>query len=105
MEESLFNNICTDMCFQDPAVQPGKMMSSPAITYEGSVFAFFSRQKKMVFRLGKDFVAETVDFEIRVFNPFKKRPPLNGWFEVGYADSAAWSTLAARALALLKETG
>ena len=102
MEEDLFNDIRKHFCEHEAGVNEGKMMSSEAITFRGKVFAFFSRQKMMVFKLGKDFNPDNAGIEIRVFNPFTNRPPLNGWFEVPYTENKEWKPLAKRALNLLK---
>ena len=102
MEEQFFDEIRSYFCLKDPKITNGKMMSSEAITYNRKVFAFFSRKKKMVFKLGKDFDPEVMDIEIRVFNPFKNRAPLNGWFEVSYIFKEHWPTLSEKALIHLK---
>ena len=102
MEEQLFNEIRDQFCLSDSHIKPGKMMSSEAITYQEKVFAFFSRKQKMVFKLGKDFDPDALDFEIQVFNPFKKRGPLNGWFEVDYSRKDHWIPLTEQALQLVK---
>ncbi|MGD1847988.1 MAG: hypothetical protein ACFB10_21555 [Salibacteraceae bacterium] len=104
-ERERFLEIRTEFCEKVPLVAPGKMMSSEAITYEGKVFAFFSRKQKMVFKLGKQFDPETQDFEIRVFNPFTKRAPLYGWFEVPYTHQDQWEPLAEKALQTLTTEG
>lgn len=101
MEEQYFNTIREEFCQQDSKIQTGKMMSSEAITYKGKVFAFFSRKKKMVFKLGKDFDPDKVGIEICVFNPFKKRAPLNGWFEVPFTEKEQWEPLTQKALSLI----
>lgn len=102
MEELYFNEIRQKFCLKNPKIKIGKMMSSEAITYEGKVFAFFSRKKKMVFKLGKDFNTHNLEIDIAVFNPFKNRPPLNGWFEVSFKDKEQWESLTKTALTLLK---
>ncbi len=102
MEEQLFNDIRDRFCNQNPDIAPGKMMSSDAITYQKKVFAFFSKNQNMVFKLGKDFDPETSEIEMWVFNPFKNRGPLNGWFEVPIAEKSHWEPLTERALNLLK---
>jgi hypothetical protein len=103
MEENYFNKIRDQFCRTDPAIRAGKMMRSEAVTYKGKVFAFFSRKKKMVFKLGKSFDPVSSGIEIAVFNPFKKRAPLNGWFEVPYTDMEHWEALTNRALTLVKK--
>ena len=79
------------------------MMSSEAITYKSKVFAFFSRKQKMVFKLGKDFDPNTYDIDISIFNPFKNRKPLYGWFEVSYDDKEQWEVLTQRSLNLIRQ--
>ena len=102
MEEQLFNEIRDQYCDEKERVYPGKMMSSEAITFEGKVFAFLSRKKKMVFKLGKNFDPDQLGIEIAVFNPFRNRSPLNGWFEVPFTEKEHWNPLAQKALNLLK---
>ncbi|MEL7120029.1 MAG: hypothetical protein AAFO07_11330 [Bacteroidota bacterium] len=102
MEEQFFNEIRTIFCLKEPEIAKGKMMSSEAITYKQKVFAFFSRKKKMVFKLGKDFDPDDMEIEIAVFNPFKNRVPLNGWFEVSYIFKEHWQSLSEKALLTLK---
>ena len=102
MEENLFNEIRERFCLANSGITVGKMMSSEAICYKGKVFAFFSRKKKMVFKLGKDFDQNAFGVEILVFNPFKNRAPLNGWFEVDFAQKEQWQPLARKALNRLK---
>ncbi len=102
MEEAYFNKIRREFCLQDQQIEAGKMMSSEAITYKGKVFAFFSRSKKMVFKLGKNFNPELEAFEINVFSPFKNGRPLNGWFEVPFSESNQWELLTDKALVVLR---
>ena len=102
MEENYFNEIRDHFCLKDTQIEAGKMMSSEAITYQGKVFAFFSRKKKMVFKLGKSFDPDAFGIEIQTFNPFKKRPPLYGWFEVPYTEKEQWQPLTQKALNHLK---
>lgn len=102
MEEQYFNEIREQFCLTDSQIKAGKMMSSEAITYQGKVFAFFSRKKKMVFKLGKSFDPDSTGIEITVFNPFKNRPPLNGWFEVPFSEKEQWEHLSKKALNVLK---
>ena len=102
MEEQYFNEISERFCLMDSKIKAGKMMSSDAISYNAKVFAFFSRKKKMVFKLGKDFDPNSIGIDICVFNPFKNRAPLNGWFEVPFTEKEQWEPLAKKALTLLK---
>jgi len=102
MEEHLFNEISEQFCLKYPKIKAGKMMSSDAITFNGKVFAFFSRKKKMVFKLGKEFDPDQEGFEICVFNPYKNRKPLNGWFEVPFTEKDKWKSFTEKALNQLK---
>ena len=102
MEEQLFNEIRNQFCLKDSKISAGKTMSSPAITYDGKVFTFFSRKKKMVFKLGKEFDPDQFRVEIAVFNPFKNRAPLNGWFEIPYTEKEQWIPITEKALTYLK---
>lgn len=102
MEYEFFDEIRMELSAGDEHIKPGKMMSSEAITYNKKVFAFFSRKKKMVFKLGKDFNPDNFGIEISVFNPFNKRAPLNGWFEVPFTEKSMWKPLTKKALENLK---
>ena len=104
MEESLFNEIRDRFCLKNEDINSGKMMSSEAITYKGKVFAFFSKKQKMVFKLAKEFDPDNFGIEITVFNPFKNRAPLNGWFEVPFTEKEQWEPLTEKALLILKNT-
>lgn len=103
MEEQYFNALRTLFVSSDSKIEAGKMMSSEAIQYQGKVFAFFSRKKKMVFKLGKAYDPDEESFEINVFNPFKKRAPLYGWFEVPYEYHEVWQFMTEKALSQLKK--
>jgi ribosomal protein L24E len=104
MEEQLFNKIRDTFCLKEAKISAGKMMSSEAITFDGKVFAFFSRKKKMVFKLGKEFDPDAHGVEICVFNPFTNRSPLNGWFEIPYSEKDQWIPFTEKALTYLKST-
>ncbi|MBD77365.1 MAG: hypothetical protein CL840_00325 [Crocinitomicaceae bacterium] len=102
MEEQYFNEIRKRFCSNATEIEEGKMMSFEAIKYKRKVFAFFTGNKKMVFKLGKEFNPDTQDFDINVFNPYVKRAPFNGWFEVPYSAKEYWPTLTEKSLSLLK---
>lgn len=103
MEETYFDEIRRKLYTEDQDVKAGKMMSSEAIVYKNQVFAFLSRQQKMVFKLGKEFELTSHDAEILVFNPFRNRKPLSGWFEVSFKDRVHWEALAREALEQMKK--
>lgn len=97
-EQQLFVTIRNEFVEAHPHVEVGNMMGSPAITQNGKVFAFLSKKFLMVFKLGKEFDPETQDFEIQPFNPFKKKGPLAGWYEVPFSEKHLWKSLATEAL-------
>lgn len=100
-EQLLFEQIKDEMSSLHKSVAFGVMMSSPAITHNAKVFAFLSKNYSMVFKLGKAFIPEEQEFEIQPFNPFKKKGPLAGWFEVPYTEHHLWKTLTQEALTLI----
>lgn len=102
VELELFIGIRNTFCKNDNGVTEGRMMSSPAIHYNNKVFAFLSRKNKMVFKLGKDYPSDKIDFEIKEFSPFKNKKPLTGWFEVDYGYQNQWEALCAEALEIIK---
>ncbi|NAY91616.1 hypothetical protein GTQ34_06780 [Muricauda sp. JGD-17] len=102
MELERFLEIRKVMCAENPLVTEGKMMRSPAIKYNGSVFAFLSRQHKMVFKLGKDYPDEVLGVPRSPFNPFKTKKPLAGWYELGFGHQEKWGAFAAKALEKIK---
>lgn len=103
-EAKLFEQIREKVTIEETGVEAGKMMSSPAITYHGKVFAFLSKTGTMVFKFGKEFNPADQDFEATPFNPFKNKGPLAGWFEVPYAENQLWESLTKEALTLFKQT-
>jgi len=101
-EEEEFYYLIKKFSHSHPEIQKGKMMSSPALVYRDKVFAFLSRKYRMVFKLGKDRDLSAYDFETVPFNPFKKKGPLSGWYEVPYSDFQHWEKLAQEALTLIQ---
>ena len=83
-------------------VEPGKMMSHPALTCKGKVFAF-SATDGMGFRLGPDTDASAHGVKNPgPLSPFKTKPPLKGWWIVDTAEADTWETLAGKALAFTR---
>ena len=103
MEQETFDKIRKALVLSEGGVSEGKMMSSPAIQYEGHVFAFFFRTKKMVFKMGKEFVPN-ID-EMTPFNPFKNKSPLTGWFEIPFEHKDLWFAYTKNALKMIKNAG
>jgi hypothetical protein len=102
-EEQRFRSIAALLASENSAVTFGKMMSSPALLYQGKVFAFYYG-KKMVFRLGRDFQPELFNIQqYRLLAPFKTKPPLVDWFEIPFDDQHRWEELSRYALGLLTE--
>lgn len=102
-EEQRFRSIAALLAHENSAITVGKMMSEPALQYQGKVFAFYY-SKKMVFRLGRKFQPEL--FGIRhssVLAPFKTKPPMVDWFEIPFDEQHRWEELARYALGLLTE--
>lgn len=101
-EEELFVQIRKELCNQDKNISSGKMMHAEAIIYQGNVFAFFSKEKKMVFKLGKAYDTSSDEVELTPFNPFKNKGPLAGWFELPYTSHKEWLKMAKESLARIK---
>jgi hypothetical protein len=90
--------IAAALAAESAEISTGKMMSSPGIRYKDKVFAFAYRDA-MVFRLGRGFDPATLGVrEYRLLAPFKTKPPLLDWFEVGPAHRQQWEELARVAL-------
>jgi hypothetical protein len=59
----------------------------------------------MVFRLGRGFDPATVGVhEHQLLSPFKTKPPLLDWFEIGPAYRQQWEQLARIALERMQTT-
>jgi hypothetical protein len=102
-EEQRFSAITERLTQEYNDITLGKMMSSPAIQYQGKVFAFFY-SKKMVFKLGRDFQPESLDIhEYSLLAPFKTKPPMVDWFEIPATEQQRWEELARYALQHLKD--
>jgi hypothetical protein len=102
-EEQRFRSIAALLASENSAITLGKMMSSPALHYQGKVFAFYYG-KKMAFRLGRDFQPELFTIQqYRLLAPFKTKPPMVDWFEIPFDDQHRWEELSRYALELLTE--
>jgi hypothetical protein len=101
--KTCFRSLAALLVSENSAITLGKMMSSPALQYQGKVFAFYYG-KKMVFRLGRDFQPELLDIKhYRLLAPFKTKPPMVDWFEIPFDDQHRWEELSRYALQLLRE--
>ena len=86
----------------NPGVAPGKMMSSPALQYQGKVFAFL-HQEAMTFKLGKKFDPEAFGLrEWSYLSPFKNKPPMQGWIVVNEIEKEQWPYLTSLAYEFIK---
>lgn len=89
---ALFENLREEYS-QLEGVSAGKMMSSPAIQYNGKVFAFF-HQDAMTFKLGKKFDPEQFGLQDWSYlSPFRNKPPMQGWIVVNARESEQWPFL------------
>jgi len=101
VEHVMFEHIAEEFARNHEYVAPGKMMSSPALTYKKKVFAFYY-QRQMVFRLGRDFDPVTGNVHsYRLLSPFKNKPPMRDWFEIPFSKKDKWEKLAHQALDLM----
>ena len=100
-EKEKFDGIVTSFSSL-PGVSEGKMMSSPALKYEGKVFAFF-HQDKMCFKLVEPAPLIGLDLPIILLSPFKTKPPLKGWYWVDQEFDRHWHLLTETALERMVE--
>ncbi len=101
-EQLRFEELRDQLTAKDQSLAAGRMMSSPAIIHQDKVFCFLSRKYKMVFKLGKGYDLNQLPHPASEFSPFKSKKPLSGWYEVDFAYSNYWPTLASKALLQLK---
>lgn len=102
-EEQRFRSIAAQLARENSAITLGKMMSSPALQYQGKVFAFYYG-KQMIFRLGRAFQPEAFHIQqYQVLAPFKTKPPMVDWFEIPFAEQHRWEDLARYALQRLAQ--
>lgn len=96
--ETKFMNLANKLSSTDDDIFLGKMMSSPGIKYKDKVFAFFTKDHAMGFRLDKDFDISKHAKSPHPLSPFKKKPPLKGWWIIDQEESNCWEELAEIAL-------
>ncbi|MEM9325350.1 MAG: hypothetical protein AAGA85_06830 [Bacteroidota bacterium] len=102
MEEEIFEAIRQVLISEHTQVHKGQIMRSPAILYNEKVFAFFSRKRRMVFKLGENYPLEG---DVRPFNPFKNKGPMKGWYEVDFSHLDRWQRFAEKALNRMSQDG
>ncbi len=87
----------------NPDIHLGKMMSAPGLKYNDKVFAFYTKEDAMGFRLGEDFDPKKSGLKKhRPLSPFKKKPPLKGWYIIDKEESDKWEHLAELSLTFTK---
>lgn len=97
-----FETLAEELIKQHEHITFGKMMSSPAITYKGKVFAFYHNEG-MVFRLGREFDIQAHDIQNYThLSPFKTKPPMRDWFCISADHADKWSQLAQEALMVMQ---
>lgn len=100
MSRDIFDAICNDLEVHS-GVEKGKMMSSPALKYNGKVFTFY-HDRKMCFKLGDPSILEDANLPVILLSPFKTKGPLKGWFWVDETNADNWSPLAQKALKIIQ---
>ena len=101
--ETLFMSLVNKVTTANEEVFLGKMMSAPGLKYKDKVFAFFTKEEAMGFRLGTDFNPEKAGLnKYRPLSPFKKKPPLKGWYIIDKEESNTWEHLTELALSYTK---
>jgi hypothetical protein len=94
--ETEFNAIVEEFTPRQ-GVEPGRMMSSPALTVGGKVFCFFNGEQ-MVFKLGKEADRSRPELDgASYLSPFKTKPPMTAWLCVPFQSRDQWSRLAEEA--------
>ena len=97
------------LIIEHEGVHEGKMMSAPAVTFGGKVFAFYSSKggrTGLGCRLGRAFdIAALALSDWQHLAPFKTRPPMKDWIVAGLNDRARWHELALLALEAARAKG
>lgn len=84
-------------------IRSGKMMSSPALQYQGKVFAFFHKGA-MTFKLGKGFDPSAHGLkDWSYLSPFKNKPPMQAWVVVPANEQDHWPYLTELALDFMQQ--
>ena len=100
--EAKFNSIVEKFTSLDSQIYPDKMMSSPGLKFRDKVFLFYHKET-IGFRLGSDFDPEKMGVKNALpLSPFKKKPPLKGWYIIEQSESDTWDHLSEIALEFTK---
>lgn len=99
--ETQYREIVKKLTTEHKEVFEGKMMSSPGIKYKDKVFSFYNKES-MGFRLDKELDIHQYAANPKPLSPFKKKPPLKGWWIIDHSESGCWEELAKIALSYTK---
>lgn len=103
----IYRKLAEALVASAPDVAHGRMMSSPAVTVGGKVFAFYTKPGKfsgMGFRLGRDYDFGSLPAGSWThLAPFKTKPPMRDWIIVPPERSDLWAGLAETALGLMRQ--
>lgn len=100
--EKRFYSLVAKYSSIDPDIHLGKMMSSSGLRFKDKIFAFYHKET-MGFRLGPNFNPEKMGIKnAKPLSPFKKKPPLKGWYIVEKYESNSWDVLVEMALEFTK---
>jgi hypothetical protein len=103
-QTAAFHEVTARLVAGTAGVEPGRMMSSPALTFRGRVFCFLHGEE-MVFKLGKDANTQRPELDgWRWLNPFTNKGPMKAWYVVPLQTLEQWEQLAREALALMSAT-
>ena len=97
-----YDKIAASLVMTEDGVEHGRMMSAPALTWGGKVFAFHiirGKHSAMGFRLGRDFdfsALPTTNWSY--LSPFKTKPPMKDWVMLPVEEARHWPALAELAL-------
>lgn len=98
-----FMSIVSNLTSTDDNIHLGKMMSAPGLKYKDKVFAFFTKEESMGFRLGDSFDIQKAGVKNpKQLSPFKTKPPLKNWWIVNKEEMSLWEQLTENALTYTK---
>lgn len=98
--EAFFTNLVNKYTSSDPDIVLGKMMSAPGL--KDKVFAFFNKEA-MGFRLGPNYDPDKQGIKNhKPLSPFRKKPPLKGWWIIDYSEKDHWEQLVEISLSYTK---
>ncbi len=102
--EKQYQKIAELFVSSETDVEHGRMMSSPAITCNGKVFAFYyNKMDSICCKLGKEYDITGLGVKkYELLNPFKNKPPMAGWYVVPMEYKTKWEKLAKEALKIMR---